>query len=113
MGGNWAAVLLFQFQSGTIKGPRKGAAQNVASAFQFQSGTIKGLVIVRLLSPNLLYFNSNLVRLKGPRQSCARSNKRDFNSNLVRLKGQSPPASIFSKSYFNSNLVRLKGGVGR
>ena len=63
--GKYCLRLLFQFQSGTIKGEIGFAQQVVLLTFQFQSGTIKGARQNFSSASGCTHFNSNLVRLKG------------------------------------------------
>ena len=79
------------------------------AAFQFHYGTIKSVSLVALLLV-LLYFNSTMVRLKGPRGGCGADAWRYFNSTMVRLKAWMTSAVACSITYFNSTMVRLKEG---
>ena len=121
--------MLFQFQSGTIKGQivRQFFAANhyfnsnlvrlkVSKTtwiykeffeFQFQSGTIKGARKVEAtLRLRIFQFQSGTI--KGYLSGKAVHFGVDFNSNLVRLKGALDLCRTQSLFYFNSNLVRLK-----
>ena len=75
--------------------------------FQFQYGSIKSRV--HPVDWNgLLYFNSNMVRLKEFGLKLNILPPEYFNSNMVRLKEILHGQDCFRHCHFNSNMVRLK-----
>jgi len=76
--------------------------------FQFQYGSIKRLDACYNIMA-LMYFNSNMVRLKVSNGLEQKEMELHFNSNMVRLKGLNSTYRTKGVIYFNSNMVRLKG----
>ena len=62
--------ITFQYQYGAIKGNTAIGAASYTLLFQYQYGAIKGTLL--LVSPfDLVYFNTNMVRLKAPSATIA------------------------------------------
>ena len=75
----------FQFQHGTIERFLEHQIGTRTSVFQFQHGTIESFG-VRIAVSGLIYFNSNMVRLRERRNFFQRRVALHFNSNMVRLR---------------------------
>ena len=79
-------IIMFQFQTGSIRSYERQAFMKALGVFQFQTGSIRRNNAREAVSYLKDSFNSKLVRLEVPTTSIIGCLLASFNSKLVRLE---------------------------